>query len=108
VLTDFASSAPVVRVATQHVGLFGRLTGGCALQLFDSPEVGPSPQPATYDRRVSEQKRPDGHALCRVHATGVYGPEKRLQLPVIQPLEQRVAELPFVRLNRRGRVRGLR
>jgi len=108
VLTDFTSSAPVVRVATQYVGLFGRLAGRCALQLFDSPEVRPSPQPATYDRRVSEQERTDGHALSRVHATGVHGPEKRLQLPIIQPLEQRVAELPFVRLNRRGRVRGRR
>jgi len=108
VLTDFASSAPVVRVATQHVGLFGCLAGGCALQLFDSPEVGPSPQPAAYDRRVGKQERPDGHTLCRVHTTGVHGPEKRLQLPVVQPLEQRVAELPFIRLNRRGRVRGRR
>jgi len=82
-LTYFASSAPVVRVTTQHVGLFGRLAGGCALQLFDGPEVGPPPQPATNDRRVGEQVRPDGHALCRVHATGVHGPEKRFQLPVV-------------------------
>jgi len=100
-LTDFASSTPVVRVAAQHVGLFGRLAGGCALQLFDRPEVGPPPQSAANDRRVGEQERPDGHALGRVHATGVHGPEQCLQLPVVQPLEQRVAELPFVRLDRR-------
>lgn len=104
-LTDFASFAPVVRIAAHQVGLLGgRLTAGRVLELFGRPQVGPAPQTATHDGRVGEQERANGHAFGRVHAARVDGPEQRLQLPVVQPFEQRVAELPFVRLD--GRMNG--
>lgn len=97
-LTDYATPTPVVRVAAHQVGLLGRLATGRGLQLFGGPEIGPPPQTATDDRGIGEQERSDGHALGRVHAAGVHCPEQRLQLPVVQPFEQRVAKLPFVRL----------
>lgn len=103
-LTHFASFAPMVRVTAHHVRLFGGLTRRRVFELFERPEVGPPPQPAAHDRRVGEQERPDGHALGRVRAAGVHGPEQRLQLPVVEPFEQGVAELPFVRFGRRRRV----
>lgn len=84
--------------------LGGRLTAGRVLELFGRPQVGPAPQPATHDGRVGEQERADGHAFGRVHAARVDGPEQRLQLPVVQPFEQCVAELPLVRLD--GRMNG--
>lgn len=103
-LTNFTSFAPVVRVTTHHLGLFGRLTVRRIFQLFGALDVGPPPQSTGNDRRVGEQKRSDGHALGRVHATSVNGPEQRLQLSVVQPFEQGVAELPLVRLRRRVRA----